>query len=136
MSAYTGTDYNTLLGGGFDLDPNFTQIKEPFIVVAQHVLRRWVVAPGQLDVSFIGAALGELLNGNLSADGLDELSANLRSQALTVDGLQDIALKPLVITNHTLTIDAVITLVDGTSFNTVFALTAETIKLIVDGNVI
>jgi len=56
--------------------------------------------------------------------------------ALTVDGLQDIQLAPLDISNNTLTINATITLVDGDSFNTVFALSAETIQMIVDGQVV
>ena len=136
MTAYNGSDYNTVVGNGLDLDPNFTVIDNPFIVVAQHVLRRWIVEPGQLDVEFIGCGLGDILNGNLSQNDVNELSANLRSMALTVDGLQDIQLAPLDISNNTLTINATITLVDGDSFNTVFALSAETIQMIVDGQVV
>lgn len=137
MSLYGGPDWSTLdKDGNFDLDPNFGLITDPFRIVAEHVLRRWLIEPGELDIPTIGAGLARWLNGNLSTTDYDELTARLRSSALEVDGLADIDLQvsPLSDQQSDLVITASITLVDGENFPTIFSLSTDgAVKLIVNG---
>lgn len=137
MSLYGGPDWSTLdKDGNFDLDPNFGLITDPFRIVAEHVLRRWLIEPGELDIPTIGAGLSRWLNGNLSTTDYDELTARLRSSALEVDGLADIDLQvsPLSDQQSDLVITASISLTNGQNFPTIFSLSADgAIKLIVNG---
>ncbi len=135
MSLYGGPDWSTLTADGqFDLDPSFGLLTDPFRLVAEHVLRRWVIEPGELDIPTIGAGLNQWLNGNLSGGDYNELIAKLRSSALDVDGLADISLEPSLDAEGNLTISTFISLEDGSSFPTIFSLSADgAIQLIVDG---
>ncbi len=131
---YGGPDWSTLTADGqFDLDPSFGLITNPFQIVAEHVLRRWVIEPGELDIPTIGAGLNEWLNGNLDQNDFNELTARLRSTALDVDGLADISLQ-ITLTDGNFVITASISLEDGSNFPTIFSLsTSGAIQLIVDG---
>ncbi len=133
--SYSGPDWSTLTAdGSMDLDPNFGLITDPFQLVAEHVLRRWVIEPGELDIATIGAGLNSWLNGNLDQADYDELTARLRSSALDVDGLADIALTPSLDAEGNLTITASISLESGENFPTIFSLSADgAIQLIIDG---
>lgn len=136
MSLYGGPDWSTLTDDGqFDLDPSFGLLTDSFRIVAEHVLRRWVIEPGELDIATIGAGLNQWINGNLAQADFDELTARLRSSALDIDGLADISLQVSLEANTgNLVITASISLEDGSNFPTVFSLSTEgAIKLIVDG---
>lgn len=135
MSLYGGPDWSTLTADGqFDLDPSFGLLTNPFRIVAEHVLRRWIIKPGELDIATIGAGLNDWLNGGLTPADFDELSARLRSTALDVDGLSDISLDISLNDSEDLVITASISLEDGSNFPTIFSLSQDgAIQLIVDG---
>ncbi len=136
---YTGQDYSTfLLDGTSDL--TFDVIADPRVVVAQHVLRRWILEQGQLDISWVGAGIRRYLNATLSQSTLNQLTADLRKQALDVDGVLAIVLTPSQTAlgggGVQLTIAAKITMQTKTgdqTFDTVFTLTPDTATAIVAG---
>jgi len=134
MALYTGFDWSTLAADGtFDLDPSFGLLTDPFRVVTEHILRRWIVQPGEMDDPNIGVGISQWLNGNLTTADFDELAAKLRSSALDVDGVADIAIQVSLV-DENLTITASISLEDGSNFPTVFSLSDEgAIQLIVNG---
>jgi len=134
MSLYGGPDWSTLTADGtFDLDPSFGQLTDPFKIVAEHILRRWVVRPGELDIATIGVGLSDWANGNLSQTDQDELVARLRGAALDVDGVADIQLAVSLV-NDSLIVTASISLEDNSNFSTIFSLSADgAIQLIVNG---
>lgn len=136
---YTGQDYSTFLPDGTS-DLTFDVITDPRQVVAQHILRRWILEQGQLDVPWVGAGIRRYLNATLSQSTLNQLTADLRKQALDVDGVLAIVLTPsqtaLSGGGVRLTIAAKITMQTKTgdqTFDTVFTLTPETATAIVAG---
>lgn len=136
---YTGQDYSTFLPNGTS-DLTFDVIADPRRVVAQHVLRRWILEQGQLDVPWVGAGVQRYLNATLSQSTLNQLTADLRKQALDVDGVLAIVLTPSQIPlsggGVRLTVAATITMQSKTgdeTFDTVFVLTPETATEIVAG---
>lgn len=135
MSLYVGPDWSSLAKDGtFDLNPSFGLLSDPYRIVVEHILRRWIVQPGELDDANIGAGLNQWLNGNLTISDFDELAAKLRSSALDVDGVADIQLQITLDAKENLTITASISLDDSSNFPTIFSLSDEgAIQLIVDG---
>ena len=136
---YTGQDYSTFLPDGTS-DLTFDVIADPRQVVAQHILRLWILEQGQLDVPWVGAGVRRYLNATLSQATLNQLTADLRKQALDVDGVLAIVLtpsqRPLSGAGVELTIAAKITMQTKTgdqTFDTVFVLTPETATAIVAG---
>ena len=136
---YTGQDYSTFLLDGMS-DLTFDVITDPRQVVAQHVLRRWILEQGQLDVPWVGAGVRRYLNATLSQSTLNQLTADLRKQALDVDGVTAIVLTPsqtaLSGGGVQLTVAATITMQSKTgdqTFDTVCTLTPETATAIVAG---
>lgn len=136
---YTGQDYSTFLPDGTS-DLTFDVIADPRQVVAQHVLRRWILEQGQLDISWVGAGIRRYLNATLLQATLNQLTADLRKQALDVDGVLAIVLTPsqtaLSGGGVRLTVAATITMQTKTgdqTFDTVFTLTPETATAIVAG---
>lgn len=138
---YDGADYSTLKPDGtFGL--TFKLITNSKQIVAQHVARRWRVEQGDLDVSYIGVGLRRYLNMSLSVSQRDQLEATLREQALGVDGVSrctvTVSQKRLPGFGVELTARATLTLerrFGGETFTTVFALTATTARLIVEGQI-
>jgi hypothetical protein len=136
---YTGQDYGTFLPDGTS-DLTFDVIADPRQVVAQHVLRRWILEQGQLDVPWVGAGVQRYLNATLSQATLNQLTADLRKQALDVDGVTAIVLTPSQTAlgggGVELAVAATITMQTKTgdqTFDTVFVLTPETAIAIVVG---
>ena len=136
---YTGQDYSTFLPDGTS-DLTFDVIADPRQVVAQHILRRWILEQGQLDIPWVGAGVRRYLNATLSQATLNQLTADLRKQALDVDGVAAIVLtpsqQPLNGAGVQLTVAAKITMQTKTgdqTFDTVFVLTPETATAIVAG---
>lgn len=136
---YTGQDYSTFLPDGTS-DLTFDAIADPRVVVAQHILRRWILEQGQLDIPWVGAGIRRYLNATLSQSTLNQLTADLRKQALDVDGVLAIVLtpsqQPIGGGSVQLTVTARITMQTKTgdqTFDTVFVLTAETATAIVAG---
>lgn len=135
---YNGSDYNTFKSDGTS-GLTFDVITDSRVVVAQHILRRWIVEQGQLDIESIGVGLYKWLNGTLLVSQYDELLALLRSQALDVDGVDGLTLTasqtPIAGGGIQLTISARITLtrkLGGQTFGTVFELTPGNARLIVE----
>lgn len=138
---YDGQDYSTVKpDGSFGL--TFNIIRDPKVIVAQHIARRWILEKGQLDVAYIGAGMRRYVNMSLSVSQKDQLEADLRNEALNVDGVArcsvTVSQKRLDGLSFELTANATVTLAQrfgGETFTTVFALTAATSKLIVEGQI-
>lgn len=136
---YNGSDYSTFKPDGTS-GLTFTVIKDPKQVVAQHILRRWILEQGQLDVTFIGVGIRRYLNMSLTTVQRDQLEAELRASALDVDGVQNISLtlssKQLPGAGTEFTIRATVSLTrkfGEQTFDTVFVLTTTTARYIVEG---
>lgn len=136
---YTGQDYSTFFPDGTS-DLTFDVIADPRQVVAQHILRRWILEQGQLDIPWVGAGIRRYLNATLSQATLNQLTADLRKQALDVDGVLAIILTSsqtaLSGGGVQFTITAKIMMQTKTgdqTFDTVFTLTPETATAIVAG---
>lgn len=85
-----GVDFSTFVDGSTpDLDPNWRPIPGPR-AVAEKILRRWIGVPGEYHNSAIGARLMTYLNAGLSPLDVSALQAELKSQAIGVEGLEDI----------------------------------------------
>lgn len=120
----------------------FDVIKDPKRIVAQHIMRRWILEKGQLDITSIGAGMRRYLNMSLTISQREQLEADLRNEALNVDGVDRcsvaVSQKQLSGAAFELTATATVSLsrrFGGQTFITVFALTAETSKLIVQGQI-
>ena len=139
--AYDGQDYSSVKPDG-SIGLTFDVITDPKRIVAQHIMRRWIVEPGQLDVTSIGAGIRRYLNMTLTVMQRDQLEADLRNAALGVDGVDRcavvVAQTRLAGAGQQLTATATVTLsrrFGSETFVTVFALTADTAKLIVNGQI-
>lgn len=139
---YDGQDYSTFRADGTGFGLTFDVIKDPKRIVAQHIARRWILEKGQLDVTSIGAGMRRYLNMSLTVTQREQLEADLRNEALNVDGVDrcsvTVSQKRLPSAAMELTATATVTLsrrFGGQTFVTVFALTASTAKLIVDGQI-
>jgi hypothetical protein len=137
---YNGPDYNTFVNGVATL--TFDPVSDPHVVVSQLGVRAWLCEQGALDDPNVGAGLRKYVLASMSSQQQEILRANLRTQALAVDGVQDCSLS-LTSTpapgGILLTITAVLTAVVKTgaqTFTTVFALSPTTSQLIVAGQVI
>lgn len=138
---YNGSDYSTLKGDGtFGL--TFTVITDSKRIVAEHIARRWLISPGDLDIATIGVGLKRYLNMSLTTTQREQLEADLRNAALEVDGVDRCAVTVSTRRDPSLgvelTVQATVTLsrrFGGETFTTVFALTADTTRLIVGGQI-
>jgi len=138
---YDGRDYSTLKPDGtFGL--SFRVIHNSKRVIAEHIARRWICEQGDLDAAYIGAGFRRYLNMSLTVMQREQLEAALRNEALNVDGVERcsvaITQKRLSGSAFELTASATVTLsrrFGGETFTTVFALTAETSRLIVGGQI-
>lgn len=140
MTFYNGPDYNTFFADGTS-GLTFDEITDPRDIVAQHVMRRWILEPSQLDIPTIGVGIRRYLNSSNTLTSLDELVAQLEASAQEVDGLDNIVIRSskTVATSSLgvqLNIIATISLSQrfgGATFDTVFQLTATTALAIVEG---
>lgn len=139
---YNGLDYSTFKPDGTS-GLTFDIIADPRDIVAQHVMRRWILEPGQLDIATIGVGIRRYLNSSLTAGQIDELTAALESSAQEVDGLDQIVIrntKTTVSSGLGLSLNIVATIslsqvFGGATFDTVFTLTATTAAYIVAGQI-
>ena len=136
---YDGSDYNTFRPDGTS-GLTFDVITDPRDVVAQHILRRWLIEPGQLDIPDIGVGVKKYLNMSMRALEAEELVASMRIQAQEVDGVEDVALAYsqtsingggiVLRVSLTVTLSQVL---GGQTFDTVFELTQDKVSYIISG---
>ena len=136
---YDGSDYNTFKPDGTS-GLTFDVITDPRVVVAQHILRRWLIEPGQLDIPDIGVGVKKYLNMALRTSEAEALAASMRVQAIEVDGVEDVALTysqaPISGGGITLRVSLTVTLSQvfgGETFNTVFELSPTKVSYIISG---
>ncbi len=132
MSYPAGVDFSTFvrLDGQPGMDPSFVPMASGVTTVLEHIVRRWIIVPGEMHDKTIGAALFSYVNRAMTPLETGMLQARLREQALMVEGVEEIQVFARRPKPTTLEIVGQVTLGDNQKWTFVFALTSDKVELI------
>ena len=124
-------DFSTFVNGKTaDLDPNWRPVKGPRIV-AEKVVRKWIALSGEYHDTTIGVGLVTYVNSTLSPVEISALQAEMKAQAATTEGLDDIDVElDKDESTGVLTVKGNMVLTNGTTWIMIFTLSSDTLSKI------
>lgn len=128
---YNGTDFSTYTtpDGLSDLDPNWTEITGPRVVL-EHFARRLETPAGSMHDETFGFDLKRYYCANLSAADKRRIQAGVRAEGLKVEGVEDCDVEVIQKTDGTVEITGTLYGADDDEYPFVFHLNAESVKRI------
>jgi hypothetical protein len=131
VAQYTGTDFSTFRAadGTADLDPNWTPISGPRVVL-EHIARRLMTPPGVMQDEDYGFDLRSFYSANLSQTDIRRIQNGVRGEALKVEGVDDVSVTVLQMSDGSVEINLAVTLADEETYPMVFVLNADSVKLL------
>ncbi len=127
-----GADFSTFIraDGQLGMDPSFVPLSSGIRTILEHIVRRWIMVPGEMHDKSIGADILSWLNKPMTELQKGMLRTKLREQARNVEGVDDARVLVDNTTANTLNIQGQVTLGNNQKWTFVFVLTADKIDLI------
>lgn len=127
-----GVDFSTFWAkdGSVGMDPNWTPILSGDRILLEHVVRRWIIRPGEMHDASIGAGLFGYVNKALSPLQVGKLQAKLKEQALAVEGVEDCKVQIGLAPGYKLAVRAEVKLSAGQQWTLVLGLNETTIQIL------